>query len=89
MGAEVICLHDRPDGDRINVHCGSTHLVLSRLLSSSTQLFGFAFDGDADRVLAVMTKDDQLMGITSSTLGSDLRSGATVAWKLNCIYCNG
>jgi len=25
-GAEVICLHDRPDGDRINVHCGSTHL---------------------------------------------------------------
>ncbi|PLZ25421.1 phosphoglucosamine mutase, partial [Fischerella thermalis WC559] len=26
MGAEVICLHHQPDGDRINVNCGSTHL---------------------------------------------------------------
>ncbi|MBD1837198.1 phosphoglucosamine mutase [Coleofasciculus sp. FACHB-64] len=54
MGAEVICLHDRPDGDRINVNCGSTHL--SSLQSAVKQHgadLGFAFDGDADRVMAV------------------------------------
>ena len=54
MGAEVICLHDRPDGDRINVNCGSTHL---QLLQEAVQYhradLGFAFDGDADRVLGV------------------------------------
>jgi phosphoglucosamine mutase len=54
MGAEVICLHARPNGDRINVNCGSTHL---EPLKAAVQLHeadvGFAFDGDADRVLAV------------------------------------
>ncbi len=54
LGIEVICLHDRPDGDRINVNCGSTHLGP---LQAAVQLhradLGFAFDGDADRVLAV------------------------------------
>lgn len=54
MGALVIALHDRPDGDRINVNCGSTHL---RLLQNAVKEYGadmgFAFDGDADRSLAV------------------------------------
>jgi phosphoglucosamine mutase len=54
LGAEVICLHDRPDGDRINVHCGSTHLapLQAAVLEHEADL-GFAFDGDADRVMAV------------------------------------
>lgn len=57
MGAEVICLHDKPDGDRINVHCGSTHLdPLQTAVQQHSATLGFAFDGDADRVLAV---DDQ------------------------------
>ena len=54
MGAEVICLHDRPDGDRINVQCGSTNLgPLKRAVEQHQADLGFAFDGDADRVLAV------------------------------------
>jgi phosphoglucosamine mutase len=54
LGAEVICLHDRPDGDRINVNCGSTHLHrLQETVRESGADMGFAFDGDADRVLAV------------------------------------
>jgi len=82
-------LHDRPDGDRINVHCGSTHLgPLQTAVQQHSAILGFAFD-DADRVLAVDDQGRPVDGITSSTLGSDLRSGATVAWKLNCIYCNG
>jgi phosphoglucosamine mutase len=54
MGAEVICLHDLPDGTRINVNCGSTHLEpLSAAVVLHDADLGFAFDGDADRVLAV------------------------------------
>ena len=54
MGAEVICLHDQADGDRINVNCGSTHLAsLQAAVQQHSADLGFAFDGDADRVLAV------------------------------------
>jgi len=54
LGAEVICLHDQPDGDRINVNCGSTHLGLLKAAVLEHQAnVGFAFDGDADRVLAL------------------------------------
>lgn len=54
MGAEVIALHDRPDGDRINVNCGSTHLrILEAAVQETGADLGFAFDGDADRSLAV------------------------------------
>ncbi len=54
LGARVTCIHDQPDGDRINVNCGSTHLdKLQRFVVSTGADIGFAFDGDADRVLAV------------------------------------
>ena len=53
-GAEVIALHDRCDGSRINVGCGSTSM--GALAASVTDVgadLGLALDGDADRVLAV------------------------------------
>ncbi|NEO26520.1 MAG: phosphoglucosamine mutase [Kamptonema sp. SIO4C4] len=54
MGADVICLHEQPDGDRINVDCGSTHLnLLQEAVQKHQADLGFAFDGDADRVMAV------------------------------------
>ncbi|XWK87713.1 MAG: phosphoglucosamine mutase [Phormidium sp.] len=54
MGAQVICLHEKADGDRINVNCGSTHLgALQAAVKTHQADLGFAFDGDADRVLAV------------------------------------
>ena len=54
LGAEVILLHQLPDGDRINVNCGSTHLnTLTRAMKEHKANLGFAFDGDADRVMAV------------------------------------
>ncbi|CAD5913247.1 Phosphoglucosamine mutase [Planktothrix tepida] len=54
MGAEVICLHDQPNGHQINVNCGSTHLQqLQQAVLEYNADIGFAFDGDADRVLAV------------------------------------
>lgn len=54
LGAEVICLHDKPRGDLINVNCGSTNLeTLRHAVQAHHADLGFAFDGDADRVLAV------------------------------------
>ncbi|NJK33526.1 MAG: phosphoglucosamine mutase [Oscillatoriales cyanobacterium SM2_2_1] len=54
LGAHLTLLHDQPRGDRINVQCGSTHLepLQAAVLATGADL-GFAFDGDADRVLAV------------------------------------
>lgn len=53
-GAEVVILHGLPDGDRINVDCGSTHLCsLKTAVAELEADIGFAFDGDADRVMAV------------------------------------
>ena len=54
LGAEVICLHSDPDGNKINVDCGSTHLApLQQAVHDHQADMGFAFDGDADRVLAI------------------------------------
>lgn len=54
LGAEVISLHQIANGDRINVNCGSTHLdILQQGIQEYQADLGFAFDGDADRVMAV------------------------------------
>ena len=54
MGAEIVSLHEYADGDRINVNCGSTHLAsLQQAVKQHHADLGFAFDGDADRVMAV------------------------------------
>ncbi|MGF1488257.1 MAG: phosphoglucosamine mutase [Prochloraceae cyanobacterium] len=53
LGAEVICLHELADGNKINVNCGSTHLeLLQQAIQEYSADLGFAFDGDADRVMA-------------------------------------
>ena len=54
LGAEVVSLHQSANGDRINVNCGSTHLeLLKQGVKDNRADIGFAFDGDADRVMAV------------------------------------
>ena len=54
LGADLTVLHGEPDGSRINVACGSTHLEpLQRAVIERGAAMGFAFDGDADRMLAV------------------------------------
>ncbi|MEB3195819.1 MAG: phosphoglucosamine mutase [Candidatus Sericytochromatia bacterium] len=54
LGAEVIPLHTEPDGDNINRECGSTHLhFLQEAVVAAKADLGLAFDGDADRLLAV------------------------------------
>ncbi|MHB1486469.1 MAG: phosphoglucosamine mutase [Acidimicrobiales bacterium] len=54
LGANVIVISSEPDGTNINHACGSTHPeALSRSVLSAGADLGLAFDGDADRVLAV------------------------------------
>ena len=54
LGAKCDMLSDKPDGVNINLDCGSTHLEnISRYVKENKLLCGFAFDGDADRLLAV------------------------------------
>ena len=54
MGAQVIARHDEPNGTNINRECGSTHIeVLQALVYDTGADIGFAYDGDADRCLAV------------------------------------
>lgn len=54
LGAEVHVLSDKPNGVNINDGCGSTHMeALQQYVRENGLDGGFAFDGDADRCLAV------------------------------------
>ncbi len=54
LGAEVVLIGAEPDGININKKCGSTHLgALCKKVCECKADMGFAFDGDADRLLAV------------------------------------
>jgi phosphoglucosamine mutase len=54
LGAEVVAIGIEPDGININENCGSTHLErLCQMVRRESCDIGIAFDGDADRMLAV------------------------------------
>ena len=69
LGADVTVINARPDGTNINAHCGSTHPEeLQRRVVAEGAHVGLAFDGDADRVLAVdhqgaLVDGDQLVAL--------------------------
>jgi len=54
LGADTFVINNMPDGLNINVNCGSTHPAgLQKFVVDNGLDIGFAFDGDADRCLAV------------------------------------
>ncbi|HYZ30213.1 MAG TPA: phosphoglucosamine mutase [Thermoleophilaceae bacterium] len=54
LGADVDVIADEPDGRNINAGVGSTHIeALAQTMAGGSYAAGFAFDGDADRMLAV------------------------------------
>ena len=54
LGAETHVINNTPDGLNINTHCGSTHIEgLQKYVVENHLDVGFAYDGDADRCLAV------------------------------------
>lgn len=74
LGAEVIAKSCAPDGININDHCGSTHPErLQEMVVNYGADLGFAFDGDADRLISCdeygnIVDGDQAMGILALAL---------------------
>ena len=63
LGADTYVISNRPDGLNINVDCGSTHIgQLQKFVLDNGLDVGFAFDGDADRCLAVDEKGKVING---------------------------
>ena len=63
LGASMCIIHNEPDGTNINANCGSTHIEdLKRFVVENGADIGFAFDGDADRCLAVDEKGNLIDG---------------------------
>lgn len=81
LGAEVYVINNEPDGININRNCGSTHIeALQKYVVEIGADAGLAFDGDADRVLAVdeqgkMVEGDQIMSI----IGLELKRNGKLA----------
>ncbi len=80
MGAKITVINDKPDGTNINKNCGSTHMEdLQKLVVEVGADMGLAFDGDADRVLAVdengkIVDGDEMMSIC----GIDMNNNGTL-----------
>ena len=96
---DVTILNDEPNGVNINTNCGSTHLgMLQKGVVEGHYDLGIAFDGDADRCLAVdelgrEVDGDHIMAICADTLVAQnkLRGGGFVATVMSNIglhkYC--
>lgn len=72
LGANVVPIHNMPDGTNINSNCGSTHMgeLQARVVYEKADV-GLAFDGDADRLLAVdengvIVDGDEIMAIVGT-----------------------
>ncbi len=91
LGAEIEVIGAEPDGRNINAGCGSTHLEpLSERVSGSDAEIGFAFDGDADRMLAVdangrVHDGDELIALAARGLAGrgELEGGVVVTVMTN------
>ena len=63
LGAQVISIHDKPNGRNINLNSGSTNMGdLTRTVKDTSADLGIAFDGDADRALAVDSEGEIIDG---------------------------
>ena len=76
LGADLVAIHTEPDGTNINANCGSIHMaeLQARVVSEKANV-GIAFDGDADRMLAVdengkVVDGDEIMAICGNYLKS-------------------
>jgi phosphoglucosamine mutase len=73
LGAEVVAIHDEPNGLNINLDCGSTHPAnLSKKVHEVRADIGIALDGDADRVVMVdengtLIDGDQIMALIAES----------------------
>ncbi|MBN1892166.1 MAG: phosphoglucosamine mutase [Clostridiales bacterium] len=86
LGATIVPMGNQPDGLNINKNCGSTHLEhLSQLVLTEKCDIGLAFDGDADRFLAIdedgeLIDGDAIMSIVAMDMkeSGELKSDTVV-----------
>ena len=63
LGAKTYVINNEPNGTNINTNCGSTHIeVLQEFVKEKGLDVGFAYDGDADRCIAVDDKGNVING---------------------------
>lgn len=80
LGADIEIIHHKPNGTNINKLCGSTHMgdLQSQVIGRGVQA-GIAFDGDADRCLAVDEKGEMIDGDQIlSIVGLDMKERGTL-----------
>ena len=90
-GVDLITLSDRPNGKNINLNCGALHIEKLRKLVVNTKAdVGFAYDGDADRLMVVddsgeIIDGDKILAIISSNLVKQgkLKGGGVVVTKMS------
>jgi len=79
LGADVVVIHDAPDGRNINDRCGATHVdSLSAAVVAEAASMGLAFDGDGDRVIAIdelgnVVDGDRLIALAALQLRAEGR----------------
>ncbi len=85
LGADCVVINAQPDGTNINKNCGSTHIEgLAEYVKQHGYMLGFAFDGDADRLLCVdecgeLVDGDKVMAICAKYLkDNDRLNGNTL-----------
>ena len=85
LGAECTVIHCKPDGENINKNCGSTHIEsLQEFVRENGFDLGFAFDGDADRLLCVdnegaLVDGDKIIAICAKHMKDEGRLNANTA----------
>ena len=88
LGAEIVCIGNKPDGLNINLDVGSTHpQALQKAVIEHNADLGIAFDGDGDRVMMVdasgnLLDGDQLLYIIATGLQSKAKLQGGVAGTL-------
>lgn len=76
LGADISVVNASPDGLNINDNCGSTHIdILGKMMTEGNYDIGFAYDGDADRVIAVaedgtVIDGDRMLGVIAIDMKS-------------------
>lgn len=85
LGAECTVINCKPDGENINADCGSTHIeCLQEYVKNYGFDIGFAFDGDADRLLCVdsegsLVDGDKIIAICAKAMKEQGRLNANTA----------
>ena len=87
LGATTYVINNQPDGLNVNLNCGSTHIEgLQKFVVDNKLDIGFAFDGDADRCLAVdengeLVNGDEIMYVCAKYMKENGMLGVVTSAK--------